>query len=185
MGALPHIAVGLAGAVRLVKLDLTGLDYYGDTPDDFWRSFLAAVVVAPLFLLYLVLRFIGAPPADEGFLHYVIAQFLAYGIAWLAFPLVMLHLSKQLGCRDKAVRYLVAYNWVSVLQNAVYLPIIILSMTGALAQGVGNLLAVAALMWVLGLTFYITRAALGVTTGTAAGIVFMDLLLGLLIETLT
>lgn len=185
MSPLAYIAVGLAGAVRLVRFDTSGLDYFGDTPADFWRSFLAAAAVAPLFLIYLILGFIQAPPADTGFGHYVIIQFLAYAIAWLTFPLVLLHLAVPLGREDKAVRYIVAYNWVSVVQNAVYLPIIILGMTGALSPGITNFLALVALMWVLGLTFFVTREALEVPAPTAAGIVVMDLLLGLLIESLT
>ena len=46
--------------MRLVKLDSQGLDYFGDTTADFWRSFLAAAVVIPLFLLYLVIRYVGS-----------------------------------------------------------------------------------------------------------------------------
>tara|TARA_B000000441_G_C21433914_1_gene172702 strand:+ start:282 stop:512 length:231 start_codon:yes stop_codon:yes gene_type:complete len=55
-----YISVGLSGAIRLIKLDSQGLDYFGDTTADFWRSFLAAAVVAPLFLLYLVIRYVGS-----------------------------------------------------------------------------------------------------------------------------
>ena len=179
-----YISVGLSGAVRLVKLDTKGLDYFGDTTADFWRSFLAAAVVIPLFLLYLIIRFVGSD-TDSSFPAYLVAQLLAYAIAWLAFPLIMLYMAPILQKEDKVVRYLVAYNWLSVIQNGVYLPVVILGITGTFAQGLSNFLAMIALMWVLGMTLFVTRKALEVPIGTAAGIVVMDLLLGVLIEVLT
>ena len=179
-----YISVGLSGAVRLVRLDTQALGYFGNTVADFWRSFLAAAVVSPLFLLYLIIRFVGSDTGGP-FPAYLFAQMLAYTIAWLAFPLVMLYLAPVLQKEDKVVRYLVAYNWLSLIQNGVYLPVVMLGITGTLAQGLSNLLAMIALMWVLGMTLFLTRKALEVPFGTAAGIVVMDLLLGVLIEVLT
>ena len=179
-----YISVGLSGAVRLVKLDSQGFDYFGDTAADFWRSFLAAALVAPLFLLYLVIRY-AETDTDGSFPVYIAAQVLAYVIAWLAFPLVMLHLAPVLQREDKVIRYLVAYNWLSAIQNGVYLPVVMLGITGTFAQGLSNFLAMVALMWVLGLTLFVTHKALEVPLGTAGGVVVMDLLLGVLIEVLT
>ena len=179
-----YTSVGLSGAVRLVKLDTKGLDYFGDTTADFWRSFLAAAVVIPLFLLYLIIRFVESD-TDSSFPAYLVAQLLAYAIAWLAFPLIMLYMAPILQKEDKVVRYLVAYNWLSAIQSGVYLPVVILGITGTFAQGLSNSLAVITLMWILGLKLFVTRKALEVPFGTAAGIVVMDLLLGVLIEVLT
>ena len=181
---MAYISVGLSGAVRLVKLDTQGFDYFGDTAADFWRSFLAAALVAPLFLLYLVIRYVGSD-TDGSFPVYIAAQILAYVITWLAFPLVILYLAPVLQKEDKAVRYLVAYNWLSVIQNGVYLPVVMLGITGTFAQDLSNFLAMIALIWVLGITLFVTRKALEVPLGTAAGIVVMDLLLGVLVEVLT
>ena len=90
----------------------------------------------------------------------------------------MLYLAPVLQKEDKVVRYLVAYNWLSVIQNGVYLPVVMLGITGTFAQGLSNFLAMITLMWVLGITLFVTRKALEVPFGTAAGIVVMDLLLG-------
>ncbi|MEK9724307.1 MAG: hypothetical protein VW405_12620 [Rhodospirillaceae bacterium] len=186
MSPRAHIAVGLAGAVRLVKMDTTGFDYLGKTTADFWRSFLAAAVVAPLFLLYLVIRYVSLGGGSDGpILGYLAVQGLAFAIAWLAFPTVMISLAVPLGRTDRVVHYLVANNWVSVLQNAVYLPIIILGLTGSIPAGFANMLAFVALLWVLALTWFVTKEALDLPGSTAAGIVVMDLLLGLVIEVLT
>ena len=179
-----YISVGLSGAVRLVRLDTQALAYFGDTAADFWRSFLAAAVVAPLFLLYLVIRFFESETGGS-FPAYLFAQMLAYAIAWLAFPLVMLYAAPVLQKEDRMVRYLVAYNWLSLIQNGVYLPVVMLGITDTLAQGLSNFLALIALIWVLGMTLFVTRKALEVPFGMAAVIVVTDLLLGVLIEVLT
>lgn len=179
-----RIAVGLTGAARLVKLDARGLDCFGNATEDFWSSFLAAALVAPLFILYLTIRYVGAEESGS-FPVYLLAQMMAYAIAWLVFPLVMLHLAPVLQRKDRMIRYLVADNWVSVFQNAVYLPVVIFGVTGAFSQTFSNFLAMIAFMWVLGLTLFVTRKALDVPFGTAAGIVVMDLLLGVLVEVLT
>ncbi len=184
MSALAQITVGLAGAVRLAKLDTSGFDYFEDTTDAFWRSFLAAWVVAPLFVLYLIVGYLSTDHVDS-FAHYLIIELLAYAIAWLAFPLVMLNLARPLDREDRVVRYLVAFNWISVVQNAVYMPIVILGITGALGDGLANMMALVVFLWVLGLTFFVTRKALELPAATTAGIVVMDLLLGVLIETVT
>ena len=104
-------------------------------------------MVIPLFLLYLVIRFVGSD-TDSSFPAYLVAQLLAYAIAWLAFPLIMLYVAPILQ-EDKVVRYLVAYNWLSTIQNGVYLPVVILGITGTFAQGLSNSLAVITLMWIL------------------------------------
>ena len=179
-----YISVGLSGAVRLVRLDTQALAYFGDTAADFWRSFLAAAAVAPLFLLYLVIRFFESETGGS-FPTYLFAQMLAYAIAWLAFPLVMLYAAPVLQKEDRMVRYLVAYNWLSLIQNGVYLPVVMLGITGTFAQGLSNFLAMIALIWVLGMTLFVTRKALEVPFGMAAVIVVTDLLLGVLIEVLT
>jgi len=188
MSALAHITVGLTGAARLVKLDTGGFDYFEATTDGFWRSFLAAAVVGPLFIVYLIVRYLGAP-TEEGFSHFLIVECLAYTIAWLAFPVVMLTiaraLDRPLDADSRMIGYLVAYNWMQAIQNAVYLPIVILGMTGALGQDLANSAALIALMWVLGMTYFVTQRALDIPTVTAAGIVVMDLLLGLFIEVMT
>ena len=179
-----NIIYGMTGAIRLVKLDSKGFDYFGNTRDDFWRSFLGAALLAPIFILYLVIRYFNSP-SENSFSIYLISQMLAYSIAWLTFPLVMLYLAPVLQCSNKVLRYLVAYNWLSVILNGIYLPVIILGIVGTFSEPFTNLLAITVLMWVLGMGIFVAHNALQVSFATSAGIVVIDLLLGLLIEVLT
>ena len=82
------------------------------------------------------------------------------------------------------VRYLIAYNWVSVIQNSIYLPAVILGITEIFPETFTNFLAITILIWILGVSLFVARNALQVSLATGAGVVVMDLLLGVLIEVL-
>lgn len=179
-----YIVFGMRGALCLVKLDIQGFTYFGNNKKNFWRSFLGAGLIAPVFVLYLTLQYLNS--AYQGsFLFYLIAQILAYSIAWLTFPLIMLYLAPVLQRRHQMLHYLIAYNWVSVIQNGAYLPVVMLGISGIFPEKITNFLAITVLVWVLSLNLFIARKALKVSFATGAGIVVMDLLLGLLIEVLT
>ena len=44
------------GAWRLARFDCQGLQYFDNTPEAFWRSFYAAVIVAPPFAVLTALQ---------------------------------------------------------------------------------------------------------------------------------
>ena len=179
-----EVVAGIAGALQLAKFDVQGLAFFDDTEGRFWLSFYAAVIIAPLFLILITLQYLNEP-SSGGYPHFIILEMLAYVISWLAFPVIMAYLVKSLDRQARYFRFIAAYNWASVLQNGIYLPIAILAITGALSADAANFLALIALSWVLAYTFFITRRALDVPPGTAAAIVFMNFLLGLLIEAAT
>lgn len=185
MSRLPNdMSTALTGAVQLARFDATGMRYFDTSIAGFWRSFWAAGLVAPFFLLLLILRHMDAG-SFGAFSHHIIVESLAYAIAWLVFPVVMLSLSKSLDCRENFVPFIVAYNWCGALQNAVYLPIAILAHAGALSTGVGNFLALVAIVWVVTFTFFVARTALAVPATTAFGIVALDLIIGIVIDAVT
>ena len=49
-----EIVASLYGAWRLMRLDPTGMTYFNLSADGFWRSFFAAVIVAPAYVLFVV-----------------------------------------------------------------------------------------------------------------------------------
>ena len=48
--------LALAGSLRLARGEPTGLSYFDRSLDGFWRSFRAAVICYPLYLLLLSMR---------------------------------------------------------------------------------------------------------------------------------
>jgi hypothetical protein len=83
-----YAAWALAGAMKLARFDASGMNHFEISTEGFWRSFLAAAIVAPFFGMLLILRHFDADGGGQ-FLHNLILEFETYAISWLVFPLVM------------------------------------------------------------------------------------------------
>lgn len=181
MPSLGEIVRSLYGAWRLACLDRDGLVLFDASPEGFRRSFWAAGLVFPPFFTLLLLRWtLGV--AEGSFLHYILIELTAYAIGWLLFPVVMLEVAQHFDLWDRYRRYIVAYNWVAVIQNAVYLPILILNAAGFLPQGSATGIALLLLSLLLVYTWFVTLAALEVPAATAVAITALDLVLSLILN---
>ena len=69
-----------------------------------------------------------------------------------------------------------------MLQNFLYIPIAILAAAGILSIALSNTLGLIALALIVVYTWFVTRTALEVAAGMAAGIVGMDFMLNVLIN---
>jgi hypothetical protein len=183
-GFINYATWALTGAAKLARFDASGVSYFDVSIAGFWRSFWAAVIVAPFFGMLLILRHLDAGSAGV-FLHHLSIEFLTYVIAWVLFPLVMVSVTRMLGCTQHFISFVVAYNWCGVIQNGVYLPIAIFAHTGALSPGTANGLGLVAIAWVLAFTFFVARTTLKLPAGTAFAIVVLDLVLGLILDTVS
>jgi len=171
----------LYGAFRLARLDPSGLDFFDNSVRGFWNSFFAAVLVLPFYLVLTAMRHSVLETAVP-FGRFFAIEMIAYVIAWVAFPLVMASLTRTLEREDRYIRYIVAYNWAAVWQNALYMPVAMLSVGGVLAPAGANALGFLALALIVIYVWFVTRTALKVTAGMAAGIVGIDFLLSILIN---
>ena len=167
-----EIAAGITGAVRLARRDPTGMDCFDTSPRGFWRSFWAAALVAPLFILVDVLS--GGLGADTG-PRQLAVKLIGYVIDWTLFPVVMITIADSLGKWPQYMRYIVAYNWSAVVQLTVLTPAAVLAVT-APSHGT-MLLAQVVTIALLIYRAYVAHVALAVNLGTAAGIVLLDVLL--------
>ncbi|MFO1189861.1 MAG: hypothetical protein U1E97_09840 [Alphaproteobacteria bacterium] len=172
-----EIVRALRGTYRLARLDATGLDDFNATIGGFWNSFLAAVIVAPGYAI-VIGPGLARMPTDDA-LRAILAEILAYITAWTAFPLLMIHIAERIG-RDAAyIRFIVAYNWSSVIQMMVLLTAALIG--ASMPVNATVMLHVGALGLILAYRWFIARTALQVNGGTAMGIVG----LGMLIEFMT
>ncbi|TVR99964.1 MAG: hypothetical protein EA406_01710 [Rhodospirillales bacterium] len=184
MAIAAEAATSLYGAWRLAHLDTGGMAYFNVSVTGFWRSFLAAVLVAPLFALLLSVVYPGLEdPPDVA--RFASAESIGYVIAWVTYPLVMAWMTKRLGCWDRFIGYIVAYNWAAVLQNALFIPVNILWISGMIPPEAGFLVWLAAFAAILIYLWFIARTALGVAPLAASGIVALDILLSLLVSIIT
>ncbi len=178
MTALNKAANALYGAYRLARLDPGGMKYFDDSPNGFWHSFGAAIVVLPLFAGTMLARWISLPDTVNGW-RFISVELIAYVIAWTAFPVLMILVTGAIDRERFYIRGIVAYNWAGVLQNLVYMPVAVLSLSGV--GGTGPL-ALIILLLVMGYTWFIIKTALQLSPMVAWGIVALDLLISLVLS---
>jgi len=184
MAPLSEIIRSLYGALHLARGDTSGMAFFNATEQGFWRSFTAAILIAPLFALLLTIRY-HVNEAGVSLLRFTAIETIAYVVSWVAFPLLLFHLTDILGTGHRFIRYIVAYNWASVLQNLLYLPFALL-VEAHLVQGAGStFFGILLLGLVLLYTWFVTRTALEITNLLAAGLVMIDLVLSIFINTIT
>jgi hypothetical protein len=174
-----EVSYGLFGAWRLAHLDPRGMQYFDTSIEGFWRSFWAAALMAPPYALLVVLQLLQRE-VDWNPLRVLLVETIGYAIAWTAFPVAAWYLLAALGKQQRFVAYIVAYNWSNLIQMAVMLPVAALDATDGLPAPLGGVIFIAALAAVLFYQYFIARTALEVDTSIAAGLVFIDLMLGVL-----
>jgi hypothetical protein len=177
-----EVRLALVGALRLAKGDRGGLACFDCSLDGFWRSFRAAGIAYPLYLMLLTMRVSIAEWERSGGLHIVIVETIGYILAWTAFPLVMLTVTRRLDRAYRFFDFMVPYNWSQVPQSALFVLVGFESESGVLGAPSAQAIEVAAAIAVLVYEWFIARVALETTASAAAFVVFVDLILGALIS---
>lgn len=172
---------GLAGAWRLARLDRNGMRYFEATVDGFWRSFQAAVVAAPIYLILVLLRTDDHPLASDP-VRATLIEVIGYVIDWTAFPLAAWYLCRAFNCSNRFLGFVVAYNWANVLQMAVFVPIALLSAEAFLPSGLVNILALAMTAAVIYYQYFITRTALEIDVLPALAFVAAAFVIDLVLD---
>jgi hypothetical protein len=172
-----EVQAAVGGALRLAVGDRRGLKFFDASIDGFWRSFRAGLICYPLYLLLVGFRVTDAQWEMSGVAPILVVETIAYVISWVAFPLLILPVSRRFGRGDRFLPFMVAYNWAQIPQTVVF---VLVGLAGATdlqppsgAHLAGLLAAIAALVY----EWYIARVALAVTGTQAALVVIIDLLL--------
>lgn len=179
--SLPNVIRALYGAYRLALFDTNGHSYFDTSITGFWRSFQAALLIAPLFLIMLMARF-NTDANETSFTQYISLELSAYTLSWLVFPLVMEWLSRTIGCRDRYLGFIVAYNWAMVPQYLIFIVVISFGLIGVIPPELADSLSVILLVWTFFYAGFIAKSALEIPVQTAIGIVVLDFLLGLTLD---
>jgi hypothetical protein len=176
-----EVRLALVGALRLARGDRSGLACFDRSADGFWRSFRAAVIAYPLYLLLLSMRITVAEWERSGLLV-VMVETIAYVVAWVAFPLIVLTLTQWIGRAHRFFDFMVPYNWSQVPQSALFVLVGLETESGVLPAGPAQAIEIVAAVAVLLYEWFIARVALDTTAATAALVVLVDLLLGVLVS---
>lgn len=179
MPSLDEIRRSLEGAWLIARRDPGAMSRFDLTVDGFWRSFFAAVIVAPGYLVLLASEYaeqgLGANLGEV-----VLIEALAYLVIWVAFPIMALLLTQALGLGHRYVPLVVAGNWGAVLQVAL---IVAATLVGSfLPEGGPAVLRLAALLVALAYQWQVIRISLETTGLVAAGFLAVDILLSEMIR---
>jgi hypothetical protein len=172
-----EVAFALSGAVRLARMDPGGLGHFDTTIAGFWRSFYAAVVVAPAYVL-LIVFYAALHPVDAEPMRWVSVEAIAYVVEWTAYPLAMVYIARWLACSDNYIRYIVAHNWANVLGVVLFLPVAAIAAINPALTG----LLYMAMMAVFVYQWYVARTALVITGGEAVVLMVFNLILSFFIN---
>jgi len=168
-----HAAVlfarGNAAALRFVETDMAGAA----------RSFWALPIGLPAIVALRLMTWVesGLPPHPG---HEISLDLMGYLVGWLAFALLSFHLVPMLGCAPRWPRFIAAWNWCNVIENML---VVLGSIPGLLgAPPMLNEAAwIFAVGWALWIEWFATRESLGTTGMSAALLVLLDQMIGLLL----
>jgi len=177
--------LALVGTLRLARGDRRGLSCFDRSLDGFWRSFLAAVISYPLYLVLLAMRVSVAEWERSGAWRIVTVETIGYVIAWVGFPLLILYVVRWLGRAHRFFDFMVPYNWCQVPQSALFVLVGLVSAGGMLSAQASETIDMLAAIATLVYEWFIARVALDTTGLIAAFVVLLDLVLGVLISRVT
>jgi hypothetical protein len=166
------------GAYRLAWLDRSGMSQFNLSVEGFWRSFFAAILVAPGYAL-LVFQDLMIKPEELNPLWAFLVEAVAYGIGWAAFPVVAVVLTHLLGLSRNYTAMIIAANWASVIQIGVFLAAVGL---GFVLPALGGLVVTIATGAILFYQWFVIRTALDTSGGIALVLVLINLFINSVIN---
>jgi hypothetical protein len=167
-----EVVRSIYGAYRLAWLDHSGMSHFNLSVDGFWRSFFAAVLVAPGYALLVVQDLAGRPEAVSPAWAFVV-ETLGYVITWAAFPLIAIVVTQLLGLSRNYAAMIIAANWAAVIQIGLFLVAVALGFVLPALAGFTVTLATVAILFY---QWFVIRTALDTTGGIAIALVLVDLL---------
>lgn len=181
---LKETAGALQGIWRLGHLDEDAFSKFNATEQGFWRSFLAAFLIAPLQLVYQTTVYVTADTPTSG-LRFFLIQGLEYVVMWTLFPLVLFYVARLLERQAAYFKYIVAYNWFQLGVGIVAMPIAILLTVDVFPLGGLAFLNTLVLTAYVVYATFLARAGLGIATSGAIGIVVIDIVLSIGVQQIT
>jgi hypothetical protein len=179
-----EVSVSLFGAWRLAHLDAGGLNYFDRTETGFWRSFWAAALVAPIYALLIWVR-VAETGVNAGPVRILLVESIGYAINWTAYPLAAWYAVQALGRGDRYFGYFCAYNWSTALLLCLFIPVAAINGLELLPKPITMLLGYVVTFAALFYHYFIARNALDIEKLPAIGLVAIDLIIGVFLQSFT
>jgi hypothetical protein len=170
-----EVSQGMYGAWRFARFDRAAMVWFARDVGGVWRSFWAAAIAYPGFVLLVALLVPPAQWAASGGFRILLVESIGYVVSWAAFPLIILPFCHWLERDEQSLGFITAYNWSQVLQTA-------LGLLGLIAFAVLPLAAGLTLYFIvllarLAYEWFIARTALVAGGVAATTVVLIDLVL--------
>ena len=185
MITMRELASALFGVWRLLHVDKGGLQYLDDSIAGYWKSFVAALVVLPGFVIMQLLE-LAVEPASVGvnWPQVVAIWAIVYVMHWTLFPIATAYITAEIGRSDQYLKFIVAHNWSSVIQIVIVVPAVAIQvLTGP--EGIGVFLFLLITIGLLFFSWFIAKTSLDVPGMIAAGFVVLDVVLSLALNVVT
>ena len=174
------------GAWRLARFDAGGAQYFDQSRGAALRSFFAAALVAPAFIIGQLLAFSGAEITTEaGDVTVFLIFALEYCLLWVVPPVIVYRICQTIDRESAFFRFLSANNWSSMITMHLQLIIAALSIAGMIPEALAPLVSLVVYAYILGYQWFLTRHCLGVSALASVGFVVLQFFIGLLIESLS
>lgn len=179
-----YTARGLQGAWRLFRLDAGGVSAFEESMPALWHSFRAYMIVWPITLIFSAA--LGDPAlARLGLPLFALREALQMAANVAAFLLIAERLITGFGQDGHFTRFVIAYNWSSVISALFYVPAVLIARASTgdnppLPPALAAPLLGAAVFWVLFYGWYVARQALACGAALALALLLLDLTLSLL-----
>ncbi|WGF89295.1 hypothetical protein [Marinivivus vitaminiproducens] len=174
-----EIRSSLQGAFRLARFDEGGVHDFNLSLPGFWQSFFAAVLVAPGYVLLVAQKAANEPePIDLGLFGLV--ELVGFVLSWIVFPLAAIPLTRLLGLDHRYAVLIIASNWAKVVQMIAFLASLLVAAILPPEGGAPVILIVTVAILVY--QWFIARVTLDTSASIAAGVVAVDLLLGIFVS---
>lgn len=173
---LNYIYRSLKGAWELAKLNPKGMDYFDLSAEGFWRSFWAIAVVAPFFLLWLLI--IQKMTQDNGIGAPFLSEAVGFFIGLPFFAIFMGIFTRFLKIDSFYAPMIIAYNWMSVIIYGFVLPITLLSLPSPISSDIAKTVYVLGFGYLhIVVLWFLFKTSLRISGFLAAGVLIFSLLL--------
>ena len=183
MSWLEEASRSLYGSWLLLMRNIDGYRHFAQSEQGFWRSFSAILLIAPLYLYATTVQ-VELPDEAAVEAPSLAAAMAGLVLQWVGWPLVMVLVARLAGLQRSYARYIIAYNWTSVLVIAVMTPPLLLLDLGLIEPELALLMSFVLLMATLYYRWFVARTALETTGILAMALVISDFVLSLAVTRL-
>lgn len=174
MLTIPEIVRSVYGVWRLARFDAIGMEWLDRTDEGFWRSFRVALLLVPVEIVMTAIA-LSHMPSIEPLGTVIVIIGIGYVVSWTAYPVVSQPLIAALGRSERYAQYITAINWSSVVLAGAAL--LLGAISFVVTPSIFDLFRFAYFVGWAVYHWFITRTALDLPAGPAAGLTLLELVL--------